>query len=99
MAVVYSYLLNLQISVIGNSSSSSILNLDEKIKKIRDNVQRGGGRFEIKVNRNTTHAILIGDKSRDKAEIDSAMSIGIVVVSSKWLDVCTQHNELVPGTE
>ena len=51
--------------------------------------------LKLKLNRQTTHAILIGDAQ--KSETESAMAMGVVVVSEKWLDVCTIHNELIPG--
>ena len=81
MSAVYSYLINVQISIIGQSPA-------EIVKKIRDEVRTGGGTFEPKVTKDTTHAILVSPQEQVQAQIESAVDFGAVVVERKWLEVC-----------
>ena len=58
---------------------------------------KGGGVFEKNgITNETTHAILVGQQEDCRAEIAAAMENGAVVLSPRWLEVCTIHRQLVP---
>ena len=87
MSAVYSYLTNVQISIIGQASA-------DIVQKIRDEVRTGGGTFESKVTKDTTHAILVSPQEQVQAQIESAVDFGAVVVERRWLEVCSNHRQV-----
>ena len=87
MSAVYLYLQNVQISIIGQAPA-------EIVQKIRDEVITGGGTFEPKVTKDTTHAILVSPQEQVQAQIESAVDFGAVVVERKWLEVCSNHRQV-----
>ena len=56
--------------------------------------------FDDQLTKETTHAILVGDpnQAQVKEQISSAVNYGAVVLLRKWLEVCSIHKQLVPGT-
>ena len=87
MSAVYSYLLNVQISIIGQAPA-------EIVQKIRDEVRTGGGSFEQKLTKDTTHAILVSPPEQVQPQIESAVDFGAVVVERRWLEVCSNHRQV-----
>ena len=87
MSAVYSYLINVQISIIGQAPA-------EIVQKIRDEVRTGGGSFEPKVTKDTTHAILVSPQEQVQTQIESAVDFGAVVVERRWLEVCSNHRQV-----
>lgn len=87
MSAVYSYLVNVQISLIGQAQN-------EIVQKIRDEVRTGGGTFEPKVTKDTTHAILVSPQEEVQTQIESAVDFGAVVVERRWLEVCSNHRQV-----